>query len=225
MLQIGGYYITKHHGDDSFCNFKGSDYLSDVKVLITSGTHLWSLSYAFDEVLPDSNSSDHRVLSSSSRKNEALSENQIELQVFTENSPNTCLDVHLFFPANVRGLLEANLEGLVDALVKPIVTPKEIANVSLSMVSADSNCLFPEGNLSSLRGQVVSFHSVDSSIDAHLSCESLGDILQSRFSQGVIRSFCIHVLVGLHNVKSYFTLFLLFLDVSWTYYVLSHCIY
>uniref|UniRef100_A0A2N9HSB4 CST complex subunit CTC1 n=1 Tax=Fagus sylvatica TaxID=28930 RepID=A0A2N9HSB4_FAGSY len=151
------------------------DYLSDVKVLITSGTHLWSLSYAFDEVLPDSNSSDHRVLSSSSsRKNEALSENQIELQVFTENSPNTCSDVHLFFPANVRGLLEANLEGLVDALVKPIVTPKEIANVSLSMVSADSSCLFPEGNLSSLRGQVVSFHSVDSSIDAHLSCESLG---------------------------------------------------
>ncbi|KAF3974532.1 hypothetical protein CMV_002140 [Castanea mollissima] len=203
FLQIGGYYITKHHGDDSFCK-KGSDYVSDVKVLINSGIHMWSLSYAFDEVFPDSNSSDHRVFSNSSfSNNEALSKNKLEhLQVFTENSPNTCSDVHIIFPANVRDLLEENLEGLEDGLVKPIVPPKEITNDSLSMVSTDCSCLFPEGNLSSLRGQVVSFYSMDhSSIDAHLSCESLGDILQTRFFQGVIRSFCIHVLVDHHIVR------------------------
>ncbi|KAM4129576.1 hypothetical protein ACJW30_01G033900 [Castanea mollissima] len=132
FLQIGGYYITKHHGDDSFCK----------------------------------------------------------------------KDVHIIFPANVRDLLEENLEGLEDGLVKPIVPPKEITNDSLSMVSTDCSCLFPEGNLSSLRGQVVSFYSMDhSSIDAHLSCESLGDILQTRFFQGVIRSFCIHVLVDHHIVR------------------------
>lgn len=92
---------------------------------------------------------------------------------------------------------------LEDGLVKPIVPPKEITNDYLSMVSTDCSCLFPEGNLSSLQGQVVSFYSMDhSSIDAHLSCESLGDILQTRFFQGVIRSFCIHVLVDHHIVNS-----------------------
>ncbi|XP_030950352.1 CST complex subunit CTC1 isoform X1 [Quercus lobata] len=203
FLQIGGYYITKHHGDDSFCK-KGSGYVSDAKVLLNSGIHMWSLSYAFDEVFPDSNSSDHRVFSSSTfSNNEALSENKLEhLQVFTENSPSTCSDVHIIFPANVRDILEANLGGLEDGLVKPIVPPKEITNDSLSMASTDCSCLFPEGNLSSLRGQVVSFYSMDhSSIDAHLSCESLGDILQTRFFQGVIRSFCIHVLVDHHIVR------------------------
>lgn len=204
FLQIGGYYITKHHGDDSFCK-KGSDYVSDVKILINSGIHMWSLSYAFDEVFPDSNSSDRLVFSSTSfSNNEALSKNKLEhLQVFTENSPNTCSDVHIIFPANVRDFLEANLEGLEDGLVKPIVPPKEITNDYLSMVSTDCSCLFPEGNLSSLRGQVVSFYSMDhSSIDAHLSCESPSDILQTRFFQGVIRSFCIHVLVDHHIVNS-----------------------
>jgi hypothetical protein len=208
LLQIGGYYITKHHGDDLFCNFEDSVYASGVKVLITSGTHFWSLSYASNEVLRNSNSSHHPILDDSSfRKNEVLSEDQIEpLQVSTKNSARTCLDVHLCLPAPVIGLLEANLEGLGEG--QPVVIPKDISNASLPMGSPDCNRLFPEGNLSSLRGQVVAVHGIDdSSIDAHLSHESLGDVLQSRSFQGTTISFCIHVLVDDHSVNSYFTLF------------------
>ncbi|XP_059453022.1 CST complex subunit CTC1 isoform X2 [Corylus avellana] len=179
LLQIGGYYITKHHGDDHFCNFEDSVYASGVKVLITSGTHFWSLSYASNEDLRNSNSSHHPILDDSSfRNNEVLSEDQIELlQVSTENSARTCLDVHLCLPAPVIGLLEVNLEGLGEGLVKPVVIPKDISNASLPMGSPDCNRLFPEGNLSSLRGQVVAVHGIDdSSIDAHLSHKSLGDV-------------------------------------------------
>jgi hypothetical protein len=216
LLQIGGYYITKHHGDDLFCKFEDSVYVSGVKVLITSGTHFWSLSYASDEVLRNSNSSHHPILDDSSfRNNEVLSEDQIELlQVSPENSARTCLDVHLCLPADVIGHLEANLEGLEEGLVKPYVIPKEISNASLPMGPPDCNRLFPAGNLSSLRGHVIAVHGIDdSSIGAHLSHESLGDGLQSRSFQETIRSFCIHVLVDDHHVNSCFTLFLLSLDI------------
>ncbi|KAG6674780.1 hypothetical protein I3842_15G062100 [Carya illinoinensis] len=196
LLQIGGHYITRHHRDDLFCNFKA---VSGVKVHVTSEAHLWSLSYASDGVIPENNSSYYPTLNSFFRNNEVLSEDRIELQVSTQNSLRTCSDVHLCFPAHLIGLFEENIKGLEEGLAKATLTTKELANASLSIGSP--NCLFPEGKFSSLQGQVVSVHSTDdSSIDVLLSHEN-SDAPQSRSFQRTIHSFCIHVLVDNHVVR------------------------
>ncbi|KAF5468328.1 hypothetical protein F2P56_012486 [Juglans regia] len=196
LLQIGGHYITRHHRDDFFCNFKD---VSGVKVHVTSETHLWSLSYASDEVIPENNSSYYPASDSFFRNNEVLSEDRIELQVSTQNSLRTCSDVHLCLPAHLIDLFEENIKGLEEGLAKATLTTKELANASLSIGSP--NCLFPEGKFSSLQGQVISVHSTDdSSIDVLLSQEN-SDVPQSRSFQRTIQSFCIHVLVDNHVVR------------------------
>ncbi|KAF5955705.1 hypothetical protein HYC85_008561 [Camellia sinensis] len=53
LLRIGVYYIIKHNDEDMLHSVKGVNDVSCGKVLITSRTHLWSLSFSFDEILPN----------------------------------------------------------------------------------------------------------------------------------------------------------------------------
>ncbi|BBG94975.1 conserved telomere maintenance component 1 [Prunus dulcis] len=177
LLHIGCYYITKHDGEDSFCNLKDSSYSSSDNILIPSTTHLWSLSFTSDEICQNNSSPKCLPLDNSLRNNEVLSEHHNEE-------------------------LE---EGLIKPVVTAEGIPKISSCISLAMtaplLSLDSNGLFPEGNLLSLCGHVIAVHSVeDNSVNPYLNCQNVGDPLQWRFLQRA-KSSCIHVLVDHHIVR------------------------
>lgn len=204
LLQIGCYYITKHDREDSFCNLKGSDYFSGQKILIPSTTHLWSLSFGSDGVCQNNSSVKCLPLDDSLRNDEVLSgyHNEV-LQMSHGNSSETSSDMSLCLSASELGLGELNLKELKESLIKPVVTPKEIPKISSCirpvmtspLLSTESNCMFPEGNLISMCGHVVAVHGVeDNSVDPYLNCQNLRDPIGLRFLQRATSS-CIHVLV------------------------------
>lgn len=141
MLQIGGYYLTKHMEQDLFCNLEGSDFGCS-KVLITSKTHLWTLSFRSDEPsyhpFHDSSISNDMDLSGSSNQDE------LPFQISIDEHPKTVFDIQLQVSPDVlkfvRCFIELN-EGPINA------SEQTSANVSDS--------LLPEGNLITLRGDVV----------------------------------------------------------------------
>ncbi|KAM5574673.1 CST complex subunit CTC1 [Rosa sericea] len=211
LLQIGCYYITKHDREDSFCNLKGSDYFIGQKILIPPTTHLWSLSFGSDEVCQNNSSSKCIPLDDSLRSDEVLSgyHNEVLLQTSDENLSETSSDMCLCLSASVLGLGELHLKELKETLIKPVVTPKEIPKISSCIrpvtiappLSTESNRMFPEGNLISMRGHVVAVHSIeDNSVDPHLNRQNLRDPLELRFLQRTTSS-CIHVLVDNQIVK------------------------
>ncbi|PON99190.1 CST complex subunit CTC [Trema orientale] len=202
FLQIGCYYITKHDGEDSLCNFKDSDYVSNVKVIVTSKHHLWSLSFIPDDVLPASNLSSCPPLDDYCSIGDPVSSrdrNEVRLNVPNGGYLETSSDVSLSLPANMIGILDLNMRKLNGGMIKPAEIPEEIAEVysctgtvaSAAPPFPNFNCLLPEGNLVSVQGLVVAAHKVD----AHLDCQNLGDSLQSRFFSGVASTSCFHVLV------------------------------
>ncbi|XP_044475168.1 CST complex subunit CTC1 isoform X4 [Mangifera indica] len=220
LLQIGGYYIIKHHIGDPFCSIKDSDNVSCVKALITSKTHIWSLTYSSDEVLMNNKSShDPSPKYSSFSSCKALAGDQIDflLQRVAACSLGCCSDVHLHLSANAIDMLKLNLKKLEQDFIKPAVRSEEASNISpcswntvnMSVplsIPTDSNCLFPEGNLVSLQGDVIALHAFDDNYDdVFVSCEELGDAFQLRFSQE-LPSSCIHVLVDHQLVKVFGTL-------------------
>ncbi|GAU16874.1 hypothetical protein TSUD_368230, partial [Trifolium subterraneum] len=66
-----------------------------------------------------------------------------------------------------------------------------------------SNCLFPEGKLISLKGNVVDIHDFTSSLCNSCSSESSFDVLQMKGLVGTRRSFCIHASVDNNIVNIY----------------------
>lgn len=222
-MHIGCYYITKHDGEDSFCNLKDSSYSSSDNILIPSTTHLWSLSFTSDEICQNNSSPKCLPLDNSLRNNEVLSEhhNEVCLQMSPGSGSENSSDISLCLCENVIRFGEVILKELEEGLIKPIVTaegiPKISSCISLAMtaplLSLDSNGLFPEGNLLSLCGHVIAVHSVeDNSVNPYLNCQNVGDPLQWRFLQRA-KSSCIHVLVD-HHIVSNISIFVSFFCVS-----------
>lgn len=212
LLQIGGYYIFKHHIEDCFCTIKDSENVGNPKVPVSSKTQMWSLTFSSDEVVTHNRSPSNDDSSFSSH--EALAVDQVELLL--QRLPDSYLgkssDVHLFLTANAKDILKVNLKDLEEDFIKPSVGLDQTFNISsctwttltvsgLSHGPLDSSFLFPEGNLISLHGDVVAVHGFDdSSVSENLSCESLSDVHQFRF-QELGKSFCIHVLVDHKPVR------------------------
>ncbi|KAF2309889.1 hypothetical protein GH714_005501 [Hevea brasiliensis] len=126
----------------------------------------------------------------------------------TGNVPELSSDVCLHLSANAKAFLEVKLNENKEAHTEPIMTPEETLSDSsdiLTMISStgffsgslDFTCLFPEGNLTSVCGDVVDIHGFDcnSAANAHLSCERLDDGLHMKFFQESTNISCIHVLV------------------------------
>ncbi|GAV69022.1 hypothetical protein CFOL_v3_12523, partial [Cephalotus follicularis] len=218
-LQIGGYYITKHHTEDTFCNIQDSDFVSGFKACINSTTSLWSLSFSTTEVPPTNDQLHHLASDIVSFSNDKfLSSKQIELlpRRSTSDSPGSCFDICLHVSADEKDLLSVISEGLEERRITPALPPEEVSNTShcnwkempASMLSCRSNskCLYQEGNLVSKSGYVVAIHGLDRSVgDVHPRCESFGDI-QFRFFEEVNSTLCIHLLVDDQTVKIFSSL-------------------
>ena len=211
MLQIGGYYITKHQEQGLFCNHRYFDYVRGGKFLITSGTNIWSLSFSYDEVFHYTDPSyDPAVVTCSLRYSQ-----QTELlpqRRSTDTCHEMCSDIHLHLPADLKSELDMDLKVLEKDLIKTAPTPEEDANVPLctgmamtasmqSFQADDSAFLLPEGNLVSLQGQVLAIHNLNhTSLDTHSSHEDCGAVRQLRLSRGVPWSMCIQVWMDHHIV-------------------------
>ncbi|XVF74156.1 hypothetical protein PTKIN_Ptkin13bG0037500 [Pterospermum kingtungense] len=190
-LQIGGFYLMIHNIEDSLCNIKEDDILRGVKVLITSGTYLRSLS--FSPEVPTTNKSLH---DSSLCDDEVFTKDQI-LRVASDSSVS---DVHLHVSSSLTDLLEINTKEQGKGLNVPDPGLEEdcslssgietimTGNLDVNSGSLGYNCLFPEGNLTSLHGNVIDVHSFDlGSSDMRLSCEQT--------------LCCIHVSMGHQTVR------------------------
>ncbi|KAI4353113.1 hypothetical protein L6164_002085 [Bauhinia variegata] len=214
LLQIGGYYLMKHHRKNCFCTSKDSDCRGSFKVHVDPVKQFWSLSYASDEVLHYKSSSASAQYSFSSFIKGDLSKDQIE-QLFLRSSVDPSgvpSDVCLYLPSSITAFFEDDMKQSEHVKSQPSALREVGANFSLRNVTAKSgptvssqslcsNYLFPEGNLISLHGKVVDVHNVGLSFSNSCSnCAGL-DAFQLKGSKGAKSSFCIHVLVDQHTVS------------------------
>lgn len=206
QLQIGGYYILKHHKKDCFCCLKDAQRDSSVKVFVDFGKYLWSVT-----IVKSTYSSTQDVLSPII--DGALPKYQVEHLIPGSNASASGIssDVCLHLPANIKDFMEeTSMESEDQGQICAIL--KESVNISLSTIAAAGcipvsgplifNSLFPEGDLISLLGYVVDSHDVGSTI--HNSCLSCADLdaLQMKGFIGARSSLCVHVLVDQHIVST-----------------------
>uniref|UniRef100_A0A6N2MFT6 CST complex subunit CTC1 n=1 Tax=Salix viminalis TaxID=40686 RepID=A0A6N2MFT6_SALVM len=78
-LQIGGYYIIKHHEEESFCSLKDYNNIGGGKICVSSRICPWSLSFSSDDVTNDKSLHDAPPGDSSLSNEEVLMKNQVEL--------------------------------------------------------------------------------------------------------------------------------------------------
>ncbi|CAN8246746.1 unnamed protein product [Cochlearia groenlandica] len=183
-LQIGGCYLMKHDTDDSFC-FGRSVVSNNDKFNLRPETHLWSLEFSFDEDLTNDGSMDIYPLPSSQPSR--------VVGHLNVSSPRPCSDVSLLLPYEAKRLFSVYLKDLEERN-KPEAAGKDKNNLSCctlgEMITQAKmsllplfNSLFPEGNLTSFRGDVVAVVAVESCVI------------------DVLSSYCIHVLVNHQTLK------------------------
>ena len=173
-----------------------------MKVLVDSGKHLWSLSCVSDGVCAQDNSA--------SSNDGIFPKDQIEqLPLRSNDFLGVCSDVCLNLPAHLTGLLEDSIQDSEENKSQSSIIPAGSVNISQSTNtvtgfnvfsgSLGSGCLFPEGNLISVQGNVVDIQDVASNFgNTCLSCASF-DALKLKGLEEVAISFCIPVLVN-HDI-------------------------
>ncbi|XP_050236742.1 CST complex subunit CTC1 [Mercurialis annua] len=189
LLQIGNYYIIKHHDEEPFCSIR-HNFVSGVKAFISSAIHMWSISFLSDDVATDNRLVNDPLLDNLSfSSGGCLKRVQVEsLLRVTDNPPESCSDVCLHLAANALLFFDVKLNDSSDFLTT-------VSSSSFPSGSLDYSSLLPEGNLTSVRGDVIAIHGFDyTSANASLSRKSLDDDLNMRFFQERTR-MSIHVLV------------------------------
>ncbi|XP_060190180.1 CST complex subunit CTC1 isoform X2 [Lycium barbarum] len=189
VLKIFGHYLIKHQKEDMLC----TDAIGD-KIVVNSGTNIWSASFSSVNVLQklDVSQQSGSFLSHNSVLPEGYHRFQVPNFVPSDRSNNISSDVNLYMPSDVTNLFDANLE---EFCVEPLVPFGEMTNIYPS----DHN--LPEGNLTSIRGQIKAVHCLDGkSYAAHLRCESINGVCPSLFLEGTT-CMCVHVLMDKKMVK------------------------
>ncbi|CAN4085042.1 unnamed protein product [Withania somnifera] len=196
VLKIGGHYLIKHQKeDDIFC----TDAIGE-KIVVNSGTNIWNVSFLSVDVLQNLDVSCLLQQSGSFlSQNNVLPEGYHQFQIPNCPPSNTSndisSDVNLYIPSHVTVLFDVNLELLEDCSLKPLVPFGETTDIYPSVHN------LPEGNLTSIHGQIKAVHCSDGkSYAAHLSCESINGVCPSLFIEGTT-SMCVHVLVDHKMVK------------------------
>ncbi|XP_070044816.1 CST complex subunit CTC1 isoform X3 [Nicotiana tomentosiformis] len=199
VLKISGHYLIKHQKEGMLC----TDGIGD-KIVVNSGTNIWSFSFAYVNSLQsldvsclfkqcDSFLSHHRVLP------EDYHRFQTPNCVPNNGSNEISSDVNLYISSDITNLFDVNLELLEDCSLGPLVPFGEMTNIYPS----DHN--LPEGNLTSIHGQIKAVHCSDGkSYAEHLRCESINHDCSSLFLEGTI-SICVHVLMDHKMVKIFGT--------------------
>ncbi|CAI0558450.1 unnamed protein product [Linum tenue] len=188
LLQIGVFYIIKHHAEDCLCASKGCNKFSSGKVLVNSNIHLWSLSFSADEGFPNNKLSKYpSPRDGTSCNGDSQAGDDIELLLRNKNfsSPEICADVCLYLPASVICVLEAKHKESIRLLSVPFDKDENLGDMS---------GIFHVGRLISISGCVISIHGLDCDCP-HLNSgnEMTDGIPQARAFQGIKSS--VHMLV------------------------------
>ena len=210
LLRVRGYYIIKHHQEDIL---RTSEDINDVtcgKVIITSGTHLWSLSFSSDEVLQNTNLSHLPAFADTFvSSNEAISEcsqqNELPPLRLNVDCPEIHPDIYVHLSTDVASFVKEELMAAVEGLLKPYVSLEEVPDTSCcngtmmtgsvqSSGTSKPEFNLPEGNLISFHGHVLAVHSTN------LRHKSRIDVHWAKIFQ-VTNHVCIHVLVDQHIVR------------------------
>lgn len=206
FLRIGNYYITKRNKDHSLFNIGERNWVNSQKILITSSTHLWSISFTFgNDILHSTELDNSQFNDFSVCDSGVISRDQIDLH------SGSLSDMYLHLPENAKDILVFDLGKQEENSNKLVLRPEEIGKTSSfyrDVTSSDmqasafhgTDCLFPEGNLSSVKGHVVAVHDHQSCIDSDLKCQSIKEGSQCRFFVAA-KSTCIHLLMGDQIVK------------------------
>ncbi|XP_027774178.1 CST complex subunit CTC1-like isoform X5 [Solanum pennellii] len=183
-LKIGGHYLINHQKEDMF----GTD-----AIVVNSGTYIWSISFSSANVHQNFDVSCLLQQSGSFLShNNDLPEGYHQFQIpnsLPNGSNDISSDVNLYMPSDVTNLFNVNLVLLENCSLEPLIPFGEMTNICPS----DHN--LPEGNLTSIHGQIKAVHCSDGkSYAAHLRCESIYGVCPSLFLEGTI-SICVHVLM------------------------------
>ncbi|CAL5385132.1 unnamed protein product [Camellia sinensis] len=134
LLRIGVYYIIKHNDEDMLHSVKDVNDVSCGKVVITSRTHLWSLSFSLDEILPNNE------LAQLSRFVDSFVSNTVELFEYLK-----VLDEVLVMSSVLLKEL-ANISWCNGTMITGSVQSWGTSNLEFEL---------PEGNLISFHGHVL----------------------------------------------------------------------
>lgn len=198
FLRIGSYYITKRNNDRSLFNMEGSNCINSQKILINSCTQLWCISFTFgNDILHSTEYNNTQFSDFPVCDGGVISGDQIDLHC------GSLSDIYLHLPANAKDSLVFVLEKQEENSTKLVLKPEETGKPCYrDVISSDmqtsvlhgTDCLFPEGKLSSVKGHVVAVHDLyQSCIDSNFKCQSIKGGL-CRFPVGG-KSICIHLLM------------------------------
>ncbi|PSS31397.1 CST complex subunit like [Actinidia chinensis var. chinensis] len=209
LLRVRDYYIMKHHQEDILCTSEDINDVTCGKVIITSGTHLWSLSFSSDEVLQNTNLSHLPVFADTFvSSNEAISDcsqqNELPPVRLNVDCPEIHPDIYIHLSTDVASFLKEELMAAVEGLLKPYVSLEEVTDTCCngtmmtgsvqSSGTSEPEFNLPEGNLISFHGHVLTVHSTN------LRHKSPIDVHWAKIFQ-VTNRVCIHVLVDQHIVR------------------------
>ncbi|CAN0872913.1 CST complex subunit CTC1 [Linum grandiflorum] len=189
LLQIGVYYIIKHHPEESLCACMGCNNFNSGKVHVNSSIHLWSLSFSDDNGAPNyilSQGASQKDQTSCTAESPAGNSIELCLQNSTFSSPESWADVCLHPPYTVIRLLEAEHKEIMGVSFEPIVEEKNSGDSPGTRSGlSDSSNIFPVGRLLSVCGCVIAIHGLDCSCPhINSNCEVMDDIGQTRAFQG-----------------------------------------
>lgn len=200
-LQIGEYCIVKCQRKGSLCTFMNSDSASGLKIVITSKTKLRRLSvFSSDTFLCNGSSCDASSSELHFRTNEDFLQDEMRNPVKASASYSSVTsDVYLQMCRDLLGPLELDLKKIRCHFTSVDPTFEEV-NLSSCKRNGVSSSLFfkasgfafpfPDGNLTCIRGEIISVHSL----------KSHGSLVDSRNCNEDITSVSIHVLMGNHTV-------------------------
>ncbi|KAJ8437654.1 hypothetical protein Cgig2_028592 [Carnegiea gigantea] len=215
FLRIGGYYIMKHSAKKCFCESMDKSLAS--QVVVNLDTHLYSLSFHFDEIALHSSlydqSSDSCSTSESSYRCRCYLRNELLFHPCSTAGHGISSDISLHVTSDATSLLDLDIQALKEAIIKLSMRPADVcctcqsggcANSLVNLIQdqgTHSSNHLPQGDLVSLEGTVVSLHSGCCAVDKLTCHDSAHDVHHLRFAQGGKNLICLRVLTHCHVVE------------------------
>lgn len=205
----------KHSSEECFCESMDKSLAS--QVVVNLDTHLYSLSFHFDEIALHSSLYDQSLdscsISESSYRCRCYLRNELLFHPCSTAGHGISSDISLHVMSDATSLLDLDIQALKEAVIKLSMRPADVYRTCQSAGCANSlvNLIqdqgthswnhLPQGDLVSLEGTVVSLHSGCCAVDKLTCHASAHDVHQLRFAQGWKNLICLRVLTHCDMVE------------------------
>jgi len=215
--------MMKHSAEKCFCESMDKSLAS--QVVVNLDTHLWSLSFHFDEIALHSGVYDQSLdscsISESSYRCRCYLRNELLFHPCSTAAHGISSDISLHVTSDATSVLDLDLQALKEAVITLSRRPSEVCGTCQSAGSRntlvnlvqDQGTRFwnhlPQGDLVSLEGTVVSLHSGCCDVGKFTRHASSHDVHLLRFAQGGKNLICLRVLTHCHMVICHYMRWLL----------------